>query len=117
MSVIKFELTKEHLDLIRCLTFTYSNNKIAFATHGNSPFGGDDLYVDMDLILNGDHSGKKYDAEFNRVFDEKIEKYFDELYQALPSALEIIMGLQTFEPGVYKKKHYENGFWTKSNKK
>jgi hypothetical protein len=121
MSLLKFELKQSHLDLLKNVQWNLDDTCRFIVSYQNldvestdpfylpdvSPFRGDDVYSDMDLILNGRPEefdpSNKHDAP---VFtDEKI-KDFDTLLSELPRALEIILSTQSFEVGKYKCRSY-----------
>ena len=58
MSVIKFELKQEHIDLLSAMNWSQHLGKFVISaediTEDASPFGGDNLYDDMDLIFETD---------------------------------------------------------------
>ena len=112
MSVVKFELKEEHLKLIRSLRFRMDESNNITCADMLSPFGGDNIYDDMDLILNG----KPDDFDPMKLPDglnvETIE-CLSNLYGELPSALEIVLTLNTFETGWYKRKWHDRSGWKK----
>ena len=119
MALIKFELKEDHIKLIKHLKWsTTQNNQILSRgndneEYGESPFGGDDLFEDMDTILNGKPEN------FDPLNDEKIilnETQIAEmrdLFDELPIALDIILYTSKFEPGHYKSKWYDRN-WIKT---
>ena len=63
MSVIKFELKQEHLDLLKNLRWSLNNGKFLVSTedveNDTAPFGADDVYEAIDLIEVSVHSLEK----------------------------------------------------------
>lgn len=116
MSLIKFELKKEHIALLRSMRFSATEDFfIANEKEGEySPFGGDNIYEDMDQIIHG--KPENFDP-FNGIHleDSKIES-FKQLLSELPVALEIILSVQTFEVGHYKRKFHDRSGWKWNNK-
>jgi hypothetical protein len=108
--MIKFELKKEHLLLLKNLSWTMSSDKIIMNVKNEAdeiapPFGFDSIYEAIDLFLNG--KTKEVDptnGEFSDYTKEQIEEW-DKLYSELPTALEIILSSNGFELGEYKTKN------------
>ena len=110
MSVVKFELKEEHLKLIRSLRFRLDDSNNITCADMLSPFGGDNIYDDMNLILNGkphDFDPMKLPEELNVETIENLSS----LYAELPVALEIVLTLNTFETGWYKRKWHDRSGW------
>lgn len=114
MSIVKFELTDNHLKLIRNLRFSMENNNITCADV-LSPFGGDNLYDDIDLILKGRPTDFDPMEIPEPLSDDTIADY-QRLYDELPSALEIVLTLNTFEIGWYKRRWHDRTGWEKVSK-
>jgi hypothetical protein len=120
MSVLLFTLKKEHLDLLRAMNWSLHLKKFIVSAEDfisdQSPFGGDDVYEDMDLILNGKpdefDSFIHGDGESLKISQEKKEE-FDKLLSELPLALEVILRTQTFEIGDYSAKYHQRYSWKK----
>jgi|DEB19_MinimDraft_2_1074335.scaffolds.fasta_scaffold36961_3 hypothetical protein len=122
MALIKFELKEDHIKLIKHLKWSMTQNNQILSRgndneeYGDSPFGGDDLFEDMDTILNGKAEN------FDPLNDEKIilnETQIAEmrdLFDELPIALDIILYTSKFEPGHYKSKWYDRN-WIKTQTK
>jgi len=108
MSLIKFELKQEHINLLRHLRWKIDEDntiKTLDDTDGLSPYGGLSLIEDVGLILYG-----QPEVEFDPLsasgahYNEEQEAEIEKLYSELNMALEIILSLNTFEPGHYKTK-------------
>jgi hypothetical protein len=117
MGLIKFELKEEHVKLLKHLRWSIKSEQIISKMDdddADSPFGGDNLFEDMSLILNGKPDN------FNPVDDEILVSELSdddkiklkELFNELPIALDIILNYGTFEPGFYKTKWYDRN-WIK----
>jgi hypothetical protein len=110
MSIVRFELKKEHLMLIKALVWN-ENIKYLFEMDTNeSPFGGTNLVEDLGSIIYG-----KPDKPFNPMEDSIL--YTNEqvsnaiiFYEELPTALEIVTCVEKFQPGKYKRK-FKNKIW------
>jgi hypothetical protein len=111
MSVIKLELTEKHVKLLKYLRWSINSKNFIIGTEDESedpaPFGENNLYDAMDLILNGKPS------DFNPFETSEIKKYspeqmaeWDKLYSELPVALDIILYNGHFELGTYKTKFH-----------
>jgi len=120
MSVITFELKKEHLLLLKNLRWSVNKDNIIcnVADEGDNlapPFGDFDLYEAIDLILNGKPENSDpliYDEFPEYSAEQKTE--WDKLYSQLPMALDVILYNGTFETGVYKTKWHLRD-WKKIN--
>jgi hypothetical protein len=114
MGVLKQQITEDHIKLVRQIIFTDMDNVIFAADEDGSPFGGTNIYEDIDLILVGAPEGKIDPfAEPKPLSDEKIETY-KALYKDLPNVMEIIMQRASFEVGFYKRRtHIRRGGWEK----
>lgn len=118
MSVIKFELKKEHVLLLKNLRWSVNNQGIisGVADEGDEtapPFGEYNIYDAISLILNGkpkDIDLLTHDSFFTYTDEEMAE--WDKLYSELPTALEIILFNGSFELGVYKTKYHDRN-WVK----
>lgn len=121
MSVIVFELKEEHVKLVKHLRWSVNKNNIisGVADEGDEiapPFGENNIYDAIDLIING------RPADFNPLEEEEIKEYsaeekakYDALYKELPTALEIILSVGTFDLGTYRTKYHDRN-WKKVNK-
>ena len=119
MSVLKFELKKEHVLLLKNLRWSINKSNIisAVADEGDDiapPFGEVNIYEAIDLILNGkpsDIDPLTHD-EFP-IYSEEQKAEWDILYSELPLALEIILFNGNFELGSYKCRWHDRN-WTKT---
>ena len=108
MSVIKFELTKEHIGLLKYVVFERESlsSKQINTPQDVTPWGGFDYYEDMGIILYG--KPEDFDPLDGNPFDwtRQQKDEMDKIFNELPIALEIILNTQQFEPGHYKKKYH-----------
>lgn len=111
MALLKFELTDQHIALVRNI-----NLKDYFELFTHDP-SKDIMYEDFGLILYG-----KPDGEFDPLSSEQPDwsdeqkEEMDKLFNDIPTALEIMMQSGSFEAGNYKTKHYDRN-WRRSVKK
>lgn len=112
MSVLKVEITEEHLTLLKNLNWSLKDNVISGVGHDGDDeipaFGQNNLYEAMALILDGkpkefDPFNAEDEAEYSEEFKAKCEK----LYSELPLALEVILQTQTFPIGTFKAKFHD----------
>ena len=108
MSTIKFELKKEHVELLKNLRWCNTKENIlsGVADEGDElapPFGGNDLYESIDLILIGKPSNlDPLNSDEWVQYTEEQKAEWKTLYDELPMALEIILYNSSFELGKYK---------------
>lgn len=110
MSVLIFELKKEHIELLRNLKWSVNKLNEIVNIHDNGeeyepPFGTDTIYEAIHLILKGKtiDFNPLEDESFFECSKEEMEEY-DKLYSELPIALEIILFNGNSELGTYKTK-------------
>lgn len=119
MSLVQIELKEEHVKLLKHLRWSINKNKFIVGvedeTEDPAPFGENNIYDAIDLILNGKPNG------FDPLTVEDIPEYSDEqkaawdaLYAELPIALEVILFNGSFELGTYKAKFHDRQ-WKKKN--
>lgn len=119
MSTLNFELKQEHLALLRAMNWSLNPEKFVISAEDSSidqsPFGGDNIYEDMDLILHGKPEG--FDPAFTdepaEITPEKKET-FDKLLSELPLALEVVLRTQSFEVGDYRARYHQRFSWKKT---
>lgn len=118
MSVLNFVLKNEHLALLKALNWSTHLNKFVVSAEDfsvdESPFGGDNVYEDMDLILNGkpEDFDPAFTDELPQISEEKIAE-FDKLLSELPMALEVVLRTQSFETGEYRARYHQRFSWKK----
>lgn len=116
MSVINFELKQIHLDLLKHLQWSLMDGKFLVSTEDVSidvaPFGADNVYEAIDLILNGkpEDFNPLETSEVNYTQEQKDN--WDALLGELPMALDIILYNGHFELGTYKTR-YHSRQWKK----
>lgn len=121
MSLIKFEITEDHLKLIKHLKFNLSltGEDIISGDDDSTPFGGTNLYEDIGLILYGkpDNFNPLSDDDIKYTDDQK--KYMSKLLRELPEVLDIILYTTDFTTGNYIGKYktkYHLRDWKKITK-
>jgi hypothetical protein len=131
MSLIKFELKKEHLMLLKNLEWskTETNHILSINSLDNddveevilTPFGGDNLIQDIGLIIYGRAEGEDIVPKMNdedgrdsivQSYTEEQISEMTELFNGLVTALDICLYTQSFETGHYKRKYHER-HWVK----
>lgn len=118
MSVIKFELKEEHIKLLKYLRWSKDKNNLIINVSDDEesvPFGEDNLYEAIDLILNGRPEGFNPFEDSDPIeYTSEQKEYWDKLYNELPIALDIILYNQNFDLGKYKTRYHERD-WKKTN--
>lgn len=118
MSVVKFELKQEHVKLLKYLKWGITENKYVISCEDMSddlsPFGSDNIYEDIDLILNGKPNEFDPLNSTGIQYTEEQKKEWDVLMSELPTALDIILYNGNFELGYYKTKFHDRQ-WKKIN--
>ncbi len=116
MSLIKFEFKNEHLLLLKNLKWSYHLNKFLVSADDfltdQSPFGGDDIYEDIDLILNGKPENFDPLSSNRKEFSLEQKEEWDKLMNELPIALDIVLYTNSFEIGHYKTRYHDRN-WKK----
>lgn len=120
MSVLKLELTEQHVKLLKQLRWSIKDNiVIGVGNDGEEfipPFGENNIYEAIDIILNGvPENFDPFNTEDEKVYSDEQKAEWDKIYSELPTALDIIMFNGHFELGVYKTKYHDR-FWKKHNK-
>lgn len=117
MSLILFTLKQEHLSLLKNMKWSSYNNFVVSAENFEedpSPFGGDDIYDDMDLILNGiPEDFDPLNTFEKRVYSPEQKAIFDKLLSELPTAIEIVLSRNSFEIGDYRARFHDR-VWKKT---
>ena len=112
MSVLVFELKEEHVKLLKHLRWSINKDNIINGVgieEGDiaPPFGDNNIYEAIDLILNG--KTKEIDLlsydEFPE-YSEEQKSVWDNLYSELPTALDVILYNGHFELGKYKTRYH-----------
>ena len=113
MSLIKFDLTEDHLKLLKNLDIQKkeidSNISVPIISEKNL-FGDTNIYNDIFLILyvvpNVDIADYNMFGEDDIYWNEEQFVYMKKLLSELDTALEIVLYTQSFKPGTYKTKSY-----------
>jgi hypothetical protein len=111
MSVEKFTLTEDHIKLIRQFNITDYKGKPSIDE--KRLFGNEDVYSDIDLILNGKTRDINHDTglvdDDDKYSQEQIDAW-DKLLSELTTALDIVLFMGSFEPGNFAKRTYERNW-------
>jgi hypothetical protein len=105
---ILFTLTKEHLELMRNMYWDWNLAEFGAPTvDPKRPYGNSDVLDDMAKILN-----KKVVYDKEGMMQEELEEELERVHQETQTALQIVLTLRTFKPGVYKKQdEYDDQSW------
>lgn len=118
MSVIFFKLKEEHIKLLKNLRWSMKDNIITNTYNDGEetapPFGENNIYEAIDLILNGNKNNTDpfVQEEFVEYTDEQKAEW-DNLYAELPTALDVILYNGHFELGLYKTRYHLRA-WAKT---
>lgn len=112
MSVIKFELKEEHVKLLKHLRWSTKDGVIVgMGNDGEDyvpPFGENNLYDAIDLILNGvPENFDPFTTEDIKEYSEEQKAEWDKLYNELPLALDVVLFNGHFNLGNYKTKWHD----------
>ena len=119
MSLLKLEIKEEHVKLIKHLRWSLNTeNQIVAVGHDGveniPPFGENNIYEAIDLILNGVPEGfDPFNTEEMPQYSDEQKAEWDKLYLELPMALDIILYRGSFELGTYKTKFHDRE-WKKT---
>ncbi len=119
MSVVTLEITEIHIRLLKHLRWSINKQGFIVATEDDeidpAPFGENNLYDAMDLIINGRPSNfDPFNTDEVKQYSEEQKAEWDKLYAELPIALEIILFNGSFDTGTYKAKFHDR-LWKKIN--
>tara|TARA_B110000444_G_C18746827_1_gene550669 strand:- start:404 stop:775 length:372 start_codon:yes stop_codon:yes gene_type:complete len=115
MAVIKLQLKKEHINLLKHLSWNELSKDKQISTSNletDSPFGGFDYYEDMGIILYGKPDEfipsdlKAIENVDPFTWSEEQREEMDQLLSELPLALEVVLSTKSFEPGNYKARFH-----------
>lgn len=111
MSVIKFELTEQHISLIKNIDFELLFNLVDNDYHsyeGNLFGQSDDKFDDIGLIIYGKPE-KEFDPTSSdiNVYSEEQKDEMSKLISELPTAFKIMVQTGTFIDGKYKTRHHD----------
>ncbi len=113
MSVITFELKKEHILLLTKLRWNlqYANTLYVSQFGENETQDLINIYEEVDLILNG--KPEIFDPSDFRDYTPEQKAGWDLLLSELPTALDILLYTGSFDLGHYKTK-YNIRLWKKN---
>ena len=119
MSVLKLTVTEDHIKLLRRLSWSEKDGAIVSLGHDGDdyipPFGENNLYDAMDIILNGvPEDFDPFNTEEIKEYSEEQKAEWDKLYSELPTVLDIVLYNGNFEIGTYKTKFHIRE-WKKIN--
>lgn len=119
MSILKIEITENHLKLLKNLQWSLKDGIISnIGNDGEEdmpPFNMDNLYEAMDLIINGrDENFNPFTTDDFKVYSDEQKAEWDKLYSELPTVIEIILQTQSFSTGVFKAKYHDR-VWKQLN--
>lgn len=102
MSLIKFELKEDHINLLRNMVWNKDELNVI---EGN--FDNDYDEEEMGIIIYG-VPDREFDPLDDRVIPYTTEQveYLNKIKEELPMALDIIMNTGKFEAGNYKTKYH-----------
>ncbi len=115
MAILKFEVTDQHLKLLKHLRWSVNKTGFIIGTEDEeidrAPFNENSLYEAIDLILNGKKNESKelaaLTSHFLPFYSDEQKAEWDKLYAELPMALSVILQRQSFELGKFKTKWYD----------
>ena len=99
MSVLKIEVTEQHLKLLKHLRWSINKAGFILGTEDEeidrAPFNENSLYEAIDLILNGKRD-MNHDSFLEVDYSQAQKDEWDKLYSELPSVLSIVLQRQSF---------------------
>ena len=106
MSLVTFTLTEQHLKLLKFLRWSINDKGFIVGTEDEiedpAPFGENNLYEAIDLILNGmPEDFDPFNTEDIKVYSDEQKAEWDKLYSELPMALDIVLFNGHFELNTY----------------
>jgi len=113
MAAIKFELKQEHLDLLKHLDWSSEDNTyILRSSSTREPqklYNEDDVLDGVSLILEGKYTmGDPLEQDEANTYPQEVKDRYYKLLSELPTALNIILNIGSFELGMYKTRSYLN---------
>lgn len=119
MSVIKFELKKEHVMLLKQLRWSINKENIVSGVSDEGdeiapPFGETNIYEAIDMIINGRPEDFDPLNEEVKEYSDEQKAEWDKLYSELPIALDVILYNGHFNTGFYKTKYHDRN-WKQIN--
>ena len=124
MSIVKFELTEQHVKLLKYLRWSINAKNFIIGTEDENedqaPFNENNIYDACDIILNGvpvDFNPLSEEHEDNigmKAYTPEQMVEWDKLYSELPLALDVVLFNGHFELGTYRTKFHLRD-WKKIN--
>lgn len=100
MSLMVFELTENHLQLLRRMNVGWQDCETgAPAIDPKRPYGNSSVAKDICEILTGEGVGSVGDERDD--LSEGEERAYLEIHRSMETALQIVLTTCTFEPGTY----------------
>lgn len=117
MSIIKFELTENHVKLLKNLRWSLKDNIVVGMGHDGEdfipPLGEDFIHDAIDIILNGKPTDfDPFNTDEPNKYSEEQKAEWDKLYSELPLALDVVLYNGNYELGTYKTKWHDR-VWKK----
>ena len=111
MSLVTFTLTEQHLKLLKFLRWSINDKGFIVGTEDEiedpAPFGENNLYEAIDLILNGmPEDFDPFNTEDIKVYSDEQKAEWDKLYSELPMALDIVLFNGHFELNTYATQYH-----------
>jgi hypothetical protein len=116
MSILKLELTENHIKLLKYFKCDLNDNTITLSIAEEDEvikIIDQDKYEYVDLVLNGKPDEfSPFTTEEIVGYSEEQKKEWDKLFSELPLALSIILHNGSFDLGTYKTKFHDR-VWKK----
>lgn len=116
MSILKLELTENHIKLLKHFKCDFKINTITLSIEEDVeelPITDQDKYDYMNLILNGKPNDfNPFTMEYVVEYSKEQKEEWDKLFSELPLALSIILYNGNFELGTYRAKWHDR-VWKK----
>lgn len=117
MSVLKVTITENHIKLLKNLKWSVNDKGFIVGTEDDkedpAPFGENNLYEAIDLILNGmPEDFDPFNTEELKVYSDEQKAEWETLYNELPMALDVILFNGNFELGTYATKFHDRNWKT-----
>jgi hypothetical protein len=111
MIITKFDMTQEHLDLLKHMNVWFNDTMYmgAPAVDIKRPFGNKSVYEDMARILKLEMTQDQYGDD---ILTKEHTEYLEKLWPMMEIALQIVLCTQSFKTGHYvKAEEYSYGSW------
>lgn len=109
MSIVKFELTEQHIKLAQHIELEELLKYIIKVKENNEYFDNDFVEI-VGVILFG--RPKNFDPLNENPFDWSDEELGEigNVLLGLPTAIDVILNAKTFKPGIYKTKYHDRNW-------